>query len=147
MKLQDPPGRAAELASSNRKTSAQLFLAYSVLVSIILTIAICALSSLIVRNLDHIYSVFAPHKVISLTKLFYDIERFGFDVHVLLPAVISLAFTLSVGLCVRHEKNKAHPVFFVLISLICAAVLFSAALYASVTMTDVCGVALIDAVV
>ncbi|MGN1409974.1 MAG: hypothetical protein ACI4XJ_07335 [Eubacteriales bacterium] len=147
MKLQDPPGRTAELAADNRKTSAPLFFAYAVLVSIILTIAICALSSLIVRNLDHIYSVFAPHKVMSLTELFYDIESSGFDVHVLLPALISLAFTLSVGMCVRHEKNKAHPVFFALISILCAAVLFSAALYASVTMTDVCGVALIDAVV
>ena len=147
MKLQDPPGRVTELSSNNRKTSAQLFLAYAVLVSIILTIAICAVSSLIVRNLDHIYAVFAPHKVMSLTNLFYAIESSGFDVHVLLPAVISLAFTLSVGLCVRHEKNKAHPVFFAIISLVCAAVLFSVALYASVTMTDICGVALIDAVV
>lgn len=128
-----------------RKISPLLFFAYVLLISILLTIAACALSATIIRSIDDILPDIAPVLGIDsgtaavLADIFSQLDDANLSVHHEVPAVLSFLFTLGIGLMIRAGyRSERCPFALVVILASVTGLLFALfSLILSVWMTDV----------
>ena len=108
------------------------FCAYLVLISILVTLAICAMSAIFIRTIDSIL-LYAGEAEFS--EIFSQLERADLDPHGLIPFALTLGFVLVIGLLIRKIGRWA-----VIPAVLLGVVLLVLAFAAAVWFTDVNGI-------
>ena len=137
------------------KTGPKLFFAYIILVSTLLTIALCALSAMVIRGIDDIILLAAPALGLDpetagmLTAIFSQLDYAELSVHHEIPALLAFVFTTFIGFILRAGKSsrKIPFVWFILIAAAVGLILMLFSLGVSVWMTDVNDIRFGDVVV
>jgi|GEM_PF-1561928 len=139
-----PPDQSLNL-EKREKISLKLFAAYVLLVTALLTIALCALSAMTIRGIDDMIAHFSPSLGLDsetaemLSDIFSQLDHAELSVHHEVPAVLALIFTTFIGLFLRAGKNlrKIHYVWVVIIAAVVGLIFTLFSLGVSVWMTDV----------
>lgn len=138
----EPAGRSLP----REKSSPFLFAAYIILAAVIMMLFTGAFSAVIVRNLDDVILRLYPHfgldsgaagRLADVLASSFASSGASIDVHLLIPALCALAFALSCGLYLRNKRVRAP---FVMLCVLCAAVLFTFSLGTSVYLTETGGI-------
>lgn len=118
-----------------RKTSGKFpirFAAYVVLIAILITLAVCALASVLIRSADSILLAAGEEQ---FADIFSQLENAELDTHGTIPFLLALAFLLIIGLLIRKIGRWA-----VIPAVILGIVLFALSFAAAVWFTDVNGI-------
>lgn len=129
----------------NDKLSLPLFFAYVLLVSVLATITLCALSAMTIRGIDDVLSAFGTKFGLDaetadmLSVVFAQLDHAELSVHHEVPAILSLLFSLCIGQMLRAGKKAVRfPFALTIIGAVLVGLIFAAvSLTLSVWMTDV----------
>lgn len=139
-----PPDQSLDL-DKREKISLKLFAAYVLLVTALLTIALCALSAMTIRGIDDVIAHLSPafgldsETAEMLAAIFSQLDHAELSVHHEIPALLALVFTTVIGLILRAGKSvrKIHFAWFILIAAVVGVIFAVFSLGASIWMTDV----------
>lgn len=138
---------------TKKKTDTWLFLAYVLLAAVLSTIALCALSAMVIRGIDdvipHAASVMEldADTALTLESIFAQLDHAELSVHHEVPAFLSLLFSLCTGLMLRTKKGSRTFPLIVTAAFLFGIVFALFSLTASVWMTDVNDIRFGDAAV
>lgn len=110
------------------------FTAYLVLIAILLTLAVCALSAVFIRSVD---SILAYAGEAEFAEVFAQLDDADLDPHGVIPFLLALVFLLVIGLLIRKIGRWA-----VIPAVLLGIVLFVLSFAAAVWFTDVNGIRL-----